>query len=117
MPAAKDGRLPVGREHCDDCDQEAVFYQVQKGKRRGYLYRRCGCGADQSSGTEKQKRWLSSMTRTDQAMIDHPLALESADPVPDPVPDTETHNDPPRSKGWRGLFILAAAAVSALFLT
>lgn len=76
MPKATDNRKPVGTLHCDDCGTVASYYQVQKGKRRGYLYKRCGCGCDQSSGVEKQRRWLSGMNLTGEPMIDHPLDLQ-----------------------------------------
>lgn len=87
MPRATDNRKPVGTEHCDECGTTARFYQVQRGNRLGYLYRRCECGADQKTGAAIQVKWLSRMQRTPEPMIPHPLETEKkpADPLRDPV--------------------------------
>lgn len=125
MPAAKDNRKPVGRAHCGDCDTVAALYQVQSGKRRGYLYKRCGCGCDQSNGKAKQQRWLAEMARTGEPMIDHPLDLGEPAPEPQPEPaETEAEPEPepsreptgePNRAGILGLVAMAAAVGFALF--
>ncbi len=129
MPAAKDNRKPVGRAHCPDCDTTAAFYQVQTGKRKGYLYKRCACGCDQSSGKAKQRRWLDEMEPTGEPVIDHPLDLgepapepraepapdpEETPPEPDPKPGAEPAGQPNRA-GVLGLVAMAAAVGFALF--
>ncbi|NIB44741.1 hypothetical protein HBA55_34495 [Pseudomaricurvus alkylphenolicus] len=118
MPAAKDGRKPVGTAHCTECDSEAAFYQVQKGKRAGYLYKRCGCGCDQSSGKAKQHRWLAEMTVTGD-MLPHPLAEpKPAEPTPEPTeePAPEPAPNPRPSKGLAGLLLLGLAGLAAVFM-
>ncbi|MFL1484905.1 hypothetical protein [Marinobacter sp. LN3S78] len=125
MPAAKDNRKPVGRADCADCGTVAAFYQVTKGKRAGYLYKRCGCGCDQSSGKAKQQRWLSEMEPTGEPMIDHPLDLDEPAPEPagepgsdpeepEPEPSREPTGEPNRA-GVLGLVAMAAAVGFALF--
>lgn len=121
MPRAKDDRKPVGTEDCGDCGTTAAFYQVQTGKRRGYLYRRCACGADQSTGAEKQKRWLAGMARTASPMIEHPLNLEEPEPAEKPE-NTEAENSetPAAAKGsggFVGLAVLAVGAIGALLIS
>lgn len=113
MPKATDGRKPVGTIYCEDCDSVASFYQVQKGNRKGYLYRRCGCGADQSVGIVKQKRWLNEMEPIGE-MIPHPLALEPDPREEKPEPEHVEHDpEPSTGKGLAGLLLLAAAGVAA----
>ena len=129
MARANDGRKPVGTEHCNECGTLARFYQVQKGNRTGYLYRRCECGADQRSGAAVQVKWLQTMQPTGEPMIPHPLqarADEPAEPAPEPTPepkpktaeprDTSEVNPQPGNKktGLIGLGILVMAGAVAL---
>lgn len=121
MPAAKDDRKPVGTLHCSDCESEAALYQVARGKRQGYLYKRCACGADQSTGQAKQKRWLQEMKPTGHPMLDHPLGVEpepEAEPVetppePEPKPPQNPAAETNRASPL-GFFALAAAVAVAL---
>ena len=127
MPRARDNRKPVGTEHCSECGTLARFYQVQKGHRTGYLYRRCECGADQKTGAAVQTRWLQNMTRTDEPMIPHPLDRstdpeptggEPAEPAPEKPPEpraTSEGNPEPESKkrGLIGLLIIGAGVALA----
>lgn len=133
MPRAKDNRKPVGTEACSECGTLARFYQVQKGNRTGYLYRRCECGADQRTGAGVQVRWLNKMTRTAETMIPHPLEHQAhppAEPVPEPAkpaPEEPENNPEPRAPsegnpktenkraGLIGLAAMAGAVAVALF--
>lgn len=126
MPRAKDNRKPVGTEHCDQCGTLARFYQVQKGNRTGYLYRRCECGADQRTGAAIQCKWLESMDRTAETMIPHPLEQvretppEPAPPEPEetPEPRTSSGGNPETTNhkaGALGLLAMGAAVAVALF--
>ena len=129
MPAAKDQRKPIGRAPCLDCETTAAFYQVQTGRRKGYLYKRCGCGADQSTGKAKQRRWITEMEPTGEPILDHPLDLNEPAPEPraEPEPDpAETQPEPepkpgarpagkPNRAGALGLVAMAAAVGFALF--
>lgn len=122
MPRAKDNRKAVGTEQCHECGTLARFYQVQKGNRLGYLYRRCECGADQRSGAGVQVKWLTSMAATGEEMIPHPLQSQVKDPATEPEekpaqPLASTEGNPqPESKktGLIGLGILIAAGAAAL---
>ena len=129
MPRAKDNRKAVGTEHCVECGTLARFYQVQKGNRTGYLYRRCECGADQRTGAGVQVKWLESMQRTGETMIPHPLEqVRDAQPEPEepeekPEPETPepraTSEGNPKTENKRagliGLAAMAGAVAVALF--
>ncbi|MCC4269878.1 hypothetical protein LL254_04095 [Marinobacter nauticus] len=129
MPRAKDNRKAVGTEHCSECGTLARFYQVQKGNRTGYLYRRCECGADQRTGAGVQVKWLESMQRTGETMIPHPLEqVRDAQPEPEepeekPEPETPepsaTSEGNPKTENKRagliGLAAMAGAVAVALF--
>lgn len=129
MPRARDNRKAVGTEHCSECGTLARFFQVQKGNRTGYLYRRCECGADQKTGAAIQSRWLQGMTRTGETMIPHPLEQvrqaepEPAQPAPEepenkPEPRTTSEGNPKTQNSKAGLFgfaAMAAAVAVALF--
>ena len=99
MPRANDNRKPVGTQECGDCGTLARFYQVQKGNRTGYLYRRCECGADQSSGAAKQARWLATMDRTGAPMIPHPLENPASDRAEPGEPAPEKPPEPQAAQG------------------
>jgi len=112
------------------CGTLARFFQVQKGNRRGYLYRRCECGANQTTGAAQQVKWLNTMDRTAEPMIPHPLEQVQT-PEPDPEkpqqePEPETPEPPANTEGNRkpetnkaGLFGLIAmgAAVAVAMMT
>ncbi len=127
MPKANDDRKPVGTAHCNDCGLTAAFYQVTKGKRRGYLYKRCpppsagGCGCDQSAGAVKQQRWLTEMQRTDEPMIEHPLNLAEPENVEvDETPENgadENLQTPEKSRGLLGIAGMAVVGLAAYFLS
>lgn len=121
MPRANDNRPVVGTVPCDGCHQTKALYQVQTGKKAGYLYGRCGCGADQRTGAHIQREWLRTMTprETDQ-WLPHPLNLEpEPKPEPDPVGTGQAEPEPvgttkqPRG-GLLGLAVLAGAAALAI---
>lgn len=124
MPRATDNRKAVGTEHCDECGTLARFYQVQKGNRTGYLYRRCECGADQKTGAAIQTRWINRMARTDEPMIPHPLdQVREAAPEPKPTPaqpSTDTHEPRatsegnPKPAGLVGVAVLLAGVALAV---
>ena len=124
MARANDNRQPVGKMDCDDCATVAALFQVASGKRKGYLYKRCACGCDQSSGHAKQRKWLRSMTRTDADMYPHPLADDTEaepapepkqpDPEPAPEPDQEPGGEPNRGRSFVGLAALVGAVALAL---
>lgn len=124
MPRANDNRKAVGTEHCSECGTLARFFQVQKGNRTGFLYRRCECGADQKTGASLQMKWLNRMDRTGEEMIPHPLLGQepATKPAGEPEPKTaeplENSEGNPETEskhgGLIGLFILGAAAAVAL---
>ena len=122
MPRANDNRKAVGTENCAECGTLARFYQVQKGNRTGYLYRRCECGADQRSGAAVQVQWLNRMAKTGADMIPHPLQKKADEPMADPEPKpaepraSSEGNPEPGSKhtGLIGLGILLVAGAAAL---
>lgn len=122
MPRARDDRKPVGTEHCDECGTLARFYQVQKGHRLGYLYRRCECGADQRTGAAVQVRWLKTMALTGEPMIPHPLQSQVDEPSETPEPETAepqtqsgVHRETePKRTGLIGLGVLAVGVAVAL---
>lgn len=127
MPRATDNRKAVGTEHCSECGTLARFYQVQRGNRTGYLYRRCECGADQKTGAALQARWLATMKRTDETMIPHPLNLAQPAPEPKPKPAPEETpnlsneevrevNDEPRQPGKKAGVFGVAALVGAVLI-
>lgn len=122
MARAKDDRKPVGTIGCPDCETTAAFYQVQKGNRAGYLYKRCGCGADQSVGKAKQQRWLQEMTRTDAPWLPHPLELEQPETRIEPTPDqgeikVEPTPNPGKYKGFLGVVGLFLTVTTIIFLS
>lgn len=120
MPRANDNRKAIGTEHCPECSTLARFYQVQKGNRTGFIYRRCECGADQRTGAAVQVRWLKGMNRTDEPMIPHPLQGSEPGEAPEPKPAeprTSSGGNPEtesRKTGLIGLAILVAAGAAAL---
>lgn len=98
MPRATDNRKPVGTEFCDGCGTTARFYQVQKGNRTGYLYRRCECGCDQKTGAGIQVKWLERMQRTPEPMIPHPLeAVREQVQEPEATPDEPEQTTEPEA--------------------
>lgn len=122
MPRAKDGRKPVGTAPCSQCETEAAFYQVKTGKRKGYLYRRCGCGCDQKTGEAVQREWLAVMVPTGEPMIEHPLNLDEPEPVPSTEPQ-ETPNDespepqtPRKVSGVFGVLAVVATVAAAVIM-
>lgn len=130
MPRAKDDRKPVGTEHCAECGTLARFYQVQKGNRTGYLYRRCECGADQRSGAAVQVKWLNAMNPTGEQMIPHPLQkrdpldpkwnpeITAGEPEPKPAEPLASSEGNPKTEskktGIIGIVILGFAGAVAL---
>lgn len=124
MPRAKDNRKPVGTAYCDRCDAEAAFYQVQSGKRRGYLYKRCGCGCDQKTGEAVQREWLGEMVPTGVTMLEHPLIAKGEPPEsqgtdtgePEENQGTETAEpqQPRKVGGVFGVLIVVGAVALAL---
>lgn len=94
MPRAKDNRKPVGTEDCLKCGNEAEFFQVQRGRYKGYLYRKgCDCKADQRTLPFVQLEWLEKMKRTPHPMMQHPLTAE-----PEPVQAKEEPENEPEPK-------------------
>ena len=120
MPRAKDNRKAVGTEQCSECGTLARFFQVQKGNRTGYLYRRCECGADQKTGAALQMKWLNRMDTTGETMIPHPLLGTQTPDNPEPKPaqpraNTEGNPEPEGKRaGLIGLGILVVAGAAAL---
>jgi hypothetical protein len=51
----------AGTFHCGDCGKLASVFVIQKQKRRGTLYVRCGCGCDQRTGAHIQAKWRAEM--------------------------------------------------------
>ena len=122
MPRANDNRPAVGTIACDGCGETATLYQVQRGKRMGYLYKRCGCGADQRTGEYIQRDWLRHMSAREigDQWIPHPLDLPEPDPEPANTPQPDPIGTPgpvgttpekPRRGGLIALGIAAGAAV------
>lgn len=73
MPRAKDNRKPIGTELCSVCGGQAEFYQVQRGKRVGELYRKgCDCKAIQNAPPFQQLEWFNRMRKTPHEMIPFP---------------------------------------------
>ena len=90
MPRANDQRKPVGTETCLKCGEQAEFYQVQKGRYQGYLYRKgCDCKADQRVKPYVQLEWLERMQRTPHPMMGHPLTQQPDPGEPRETPDAE----------------------------
>ena len=127
MPRANDNRPVVGTIPCEGCGETATLYQVQRGKRAGYLYKRCGCGADHRTGANIQRQWLRDMTprAIGNAWIEHPLNLQAPEPEPEPEPNPEpepvgtatplgTNPSKPRRGGLIALGIAAGAAALSL---
>lgn len=121
MARANDNRKPVGTEHCGECGTMARFFQVQRGNRTGYLYRRCECGADQKTGAAIQVKWLKRMQRTAEPMIPHPFGKvrepepTQADPEPTPEPEVpepraNSEGNPEKETPKAGMIGLAAMA-------
>lgn len=116
MPRANDNRKAVGTEYCSECQTLARFYQVQKGHRLGYLYRRCECGADQRTGASVQARWLASMNPTDEPRLPHPLDAQSRDdePTEKTAQPQARQGESDKKSGLIGLGALVAAVAVAL---
>lgn len=60
LPAGKENPV-AGTFHCGDCGQQASVFVINKSRRRGTLYVRCGCGCDQRTGAHIQARWRDQM--------------------------------------------------------
>lgn len=74
MARARDNRKPVGEETCIKCGGQAEFYQVQKGRYLGHLYRKgCECKVVQNAPPYLQLEWMERMTRTPHPMMANPL--------------------------------------------
>lgn len=52
----------IGTLDCKTCGEVATLHQTARSKRKGLLYKRCGCGCDQRTGAAVQKRWREQMT-------------------------------------------------------
>lgn len=127
MPRATDNRKPVGTGQCEKCGENtAEFLQVQRGKRLGYLYRKCiNCKANQEQTPAQQFEWLDGMKRTVYPMIPHPLQAPAAQAVapvaaivPAPEPATVPAPKPapvPNRGGVIGFAAMAGAVALALF--
>lgn len=61
MPRLKKPNPVVGTYRCDDCDSVASVFMIEKSRRKGALYVRCGCGCDQRTGPHIQRRWRERM--------------------------------------------------------
>ena len=127
MPRAKDNRKPVGTEKCIKCGEEAEFYQVQKGPKMGYLYRKgCDCKADQRTLPYLQLEWLERMQRTPHPMVPHPLTTAGAPPEePEPKPEASQPETPGAAEvqpetGHRGAILgglILIGGIAAALLT
>lgn len=127
MPRAQDNRKPVGTENCTKCGSEAEFFQVQKGRYTGYLYRKgCECKADQRTLPFVQLEWLQRMNRTPHPMMVHPLTVEPQprEPATEPAPEKEPDEPSATGKGSGdtptqkvSLFGLAAMAAAVIVAT
>jgi hypothetical protein len=127
MPRATDNRKPVGTGTCEKCGENtAEFFQVQRGKRLGYLYRKCiNHRANQCQTPAQQFEWLDGMKRTVYPMIPHPLQAPAAQPVepaadhvPEPEPKAVPEKKPapvPNRGGFIGFAAMAGAVALALF--
>jgi hypothetical protein len=126
MPRAKDNRKPVGTGPCEQCgDNTGEYFQVQSGKKMGYLYRKClNCPANQSKTPADQFAWLAAMSRTPYPMIPHPLQVQGPVHVPEapapvqdvPATETATKTVPvPNRAGFIGVAAMAGAVALALF--
>jgi hypothetical protein len=129
MPRATDSRKAIGTETCTKCGEQAEFYQVQRGKKVGHLYRKgCECKAIQNTPPFQQLEWLERMTRTPHPMIPNPYTGAGASELaegPEPKPKSENPPEPvassegePESK--RGVILgglILVSGIAAALLT
>lgn len=76
----------VGTLHCEKCGEVASLHVTKRGKGKDKLYKRCGCGCQQTFGDAIQKEWR-------QNMVPRPGFEHLAEPKPEPEqpePITET---------------------------
>jgi len=132
MARARDNRKPVGEEKCLKCGGHAEFYQVQKGRYLGHLYRKgCDCRVIQNAPPYLQLEWLERMTRTPHPMVPHPLTVAAApvEPVPEPVePEPKEKPEPepveprasiegnPKQGGKRATLIGVGLLIGSVFV-
>jgi hypothetical protein len=128
MPRATDNRKAIGTEKCRACGEEAEFYQVQKGRKVGQIYRKgCDCKAIQNAPPFKQLEWFNTMTRTPHEAIPFPYKSGAGVEEPEPLEKTpeETPAKPQASSegnpekkaspaGIAGFLIIAGGIVAAL---
>lgn len=92
----------VGTAHCDICGETASFHQTARSKRKGLLYKRCGCGCDQRTGAAVQKRWREQMTpRPGYEHLSEPVEPQAraVDAVPEPTENEPAEPAKPQPKG------------------
>ena len=121
MPRANDNRKPVGTGTCEKCGENtAEYFQVQKGKKMGYLYRKClNCPANQSQRPADQFKFLEAMKRTPHPMIPHPLEGRVGEPEPEePEPKPAPEPDEPQApQGVQGTTSKTAPMLGVMGLT
>ena len=132
MPKATDNRPVVGTLHCAECKTVASLYQAKRGRVKGLLYKRCGCGCDQRTGAAIQAHWRREMTprpgyedlkTTEQEPVQEPKeAAPGAVLEPTPEPKREPKREPKaepiaRQPRRGGLWVLFAAGAALLAVT
>ena len=109
---ARTNNETVGTMNCADCGTVASLHETRRGKGRGLLYKRCGCGCDQRAGAAVQKAWRQAMTprpgfehlseaADEPAPITEPEPAEPAqatEPAPEERPET-AHVKPVKGAG------------------
>lgn len=128
MPKATDNRPVVGTMQCSECGTVASLYQAKRGKVKGLLYKRCGCGCDQRTGEAIQNQWKAAMTPRPGF---EELKTAAPEPKPEPKPEpnepkpeavVEPKPEPKRepiatAKPKGGLWVLLAAGAAILAVT
>ena len=95
----------VGTLPCGVCGEVASLHETKRGKGKGRLYRRCGCGCDQRTGAAIQAEWRQSMTPRPgfEYLAEPKPEPETTEPVPEPITEPEPIPAPDVSEKTTGL--------------
>ena len=108
----------IGYIDCDDCGERATVHKTNRGKAR-YLYRRCGCGCDQRTGSAVQSRLFHETKWLGDAPAPPPNVnhLKVVDTVEEPVNEPEGEpDDKPKTTKKKPLLLVLAAGVAVSLL-
>lgn len=117
----------VGTFDCKTCGTVATLHQTKRGTKKGLLYKRCGCGCNQSTGEQIQRIWREKMTpregyehlKLEPETVDEPAKEPTPEPKAEPAkePIAEEPKKEERKNSRATVYVSVASLVaSGLFI-